>query len=200
MSASKSGRPNQRSRTRKDLIEAAARLMKQGGRPSLEDVAAEALISRATAYRYFPSVDALMSEAAVDVAVPNAEAALRDAPPGDPIARLERVDAALDEMMSANEAALRAMLMHSLQQGAERDPALPARQNRRGALIEAALEPARAQFKPAAMKTLAKAMALVVGTESMIVFKDVLQVDEAEARKIKRWMIRALVDAARKTL
>ncbi len=32
----------------------------------------------------------------------------------------------------------------------------------------------------------------------MVVFKDVLQVDDAEARKVKRWAIRALVEAARK--
>ena len=38
-----------------------------------------------------------------------------------------------------------------------------------------------------------------IGTEAMVVFKDVLQVDDAEARRVKRWAIRALVAAARKT-
>jgi hypothetical protein len=38
----------------------------------------------------------------------------------------------------------------------------------------------------------------MIGTESMVVFKDVLQLDDAEARKVKRWAIRALVEAARK--
>jgi hypothetical protein len=65
-------------------------------------------------------------------------------------------------------------------------------------LIEAALEPARADFKPADYKLLAKSLALVIGTESMLVFKDVLRVDDAEARKVRRFMIRALVQAARK--
>ena len=36
-------------------------------------IAAEALISRATAYRYFPSVEALLLEASLDVAVPEAD-------------------------------------------------------------------------------------------------------------------------------
>jgi hypothetical protein len=31
-----------------------------------------------------------------------------------------------------------------------------------------------------------------------VVFKDVLRVNEAEARRIRRWAIRALVEAARK--
>jgi hypothetical protein len=41
------GRPNQKRRTRKDLLLAAARLMKQGRQPVLEEVAEEALVSRA---------------------------------------------------------------------------------------------------------------------------------------------------------
>ncbi|MCW2685138.1 MAG: TetR/AcrR family transcriptional regulator [Mycobacterium sp.] len=41
-----------------------------------------------------------------------------------------------------------------------------------------------------------KALALIMGTESMVVFKDVLQMDEADAREVRRWAIRALVEAA----
>ena len=51
--------------------------MKQGRNPSLEDVAGEALVSRATAYRYFPSVEALLLEASLDVEVPDAGDVLR---------------------------------------------------------------------------------------------------------------------------
>ena len=58
--ADTAGRPNQRRRTRKDLLDAATRLMRQGRKPSLEEVAEEALVSRATAYRYFASIDALL--------------------------------------------------------------------------------------------------------------------------------------------
>ncbi len=195
------GRPNQRRRTRKDLLQAASRLLQQGRRPTLEDVASEALASRATADRSVPRVEALLAEAALDVAVPEADALFRNggSSPADPVARLERVDDALHAMMVANESQLRKMLMYSLQRGTngEPDADLPARQNRRTPLIEAALEPVRKQFKPAALETLTRAIALIVGTEAMIVFKDVLQVDDAEARKVKRWAIRALVAAAR---
>lgn len=195
-----SGRPNQKRRTRKDLLQAAARLMKQGRRPGLEDVAEEALVSRATAYRYFPTVEALLLEASLDVAIPEAGELFRDGLPVDPVARLERVDAALHDMILANEASLRLMLVHSLQRGigSEKDTDLPARQNRRTPLIEAALEPVRGQFKPAAIPTLVRALALVIGTEAMVVFKDVLRLEDSDARRVKRWAIRALVAAARK--
>lgn len=196
----KAGRPNQKRRTRKDLLQAAARLLKQGHDPSLEEIAAEAMVSRATAYRYFPSVEALLIEAPLDVAVPDADTVFRGTQPSDAMARLEKLDTALHDMILANEPSLRMMLAHSLKRGmqSDGDDTLPARQNRRSPLIEAALEPAKKDFKPADLHLLNKALALIIGTEAMVVFKDVLQSDDAEARKVKRWAIRALVNAARK--
>lgn len=193
-------RPNQKRRTRKDLLQAAATLMKQGRRPSLDEVAEEALVSRATAYRYFPSIEALLAEASADMLTPEPAQLFTGDEPTDPVARVEKVDAALHDMVLANESALRLMLANALQQGTggERDAALPLRQNRRTPLIEAALEPARKQFKPSGYDMLGKALALVIGTEGMVVCKDVLQIPDAEARKVKRWAIRALVEAARK--
>lgn len=201
VSAEKSGRPNQKSRTRKDLLQAASRLLKQGRKPTLDEVAEEALVSRATAYRYFQSVESLLVEAPLDGAVPDPDELFSGYTSTDPIERLERVDAALYAMIYANEASLRMMLGHSLQRsvGSEGNGEIPARQNRRTALIEAALWPARNQFKPAALKALTKTLALILGTEAMVVFKDVLQVDEVDARKVRRWAIRALVDAAKKS-
>ncbi|WP_428672429.1 TetR/AcrR family transcriptional regulator [Reyranella sp.] len=190
-------RPNQRKRTRKDLLQAAAQLARQGRSPSLEDIAAEALVSRATAYRYFPSVEALLAEAVLDIATPGPETLFTGKEGDDPVVRLEMVDTALHDVVAANEPAFRVMLANSLQQR----PAagVPPRQNRRSPLIAAALAPARKQFKPASLDVLQKALALIVGTESMVVVKDVLQLDDAEARRVKRWAIRALVEAARKT-
>ncbi|MES1199612.1 MAG: helix-turn-helix domain-containing protein [Pseudomonadota bacterium] len=189
------GRENQRRRTRKAILEAAARLMKQGKRPTLEDVAEEALVSRATAYRYFPSIEALLIETAVDVAVPDAASLFANDTRIDPVARVTAADDALEQMMRDNEHTLRLMLAQSV---ARTNDAAPARQNRRAPLIDAALAPARERFRPSEYKRLTQALALIIGTESMIVFKDVLQVDDAEASKTKRWAIRALIEAAEK--
>jgi AcrR family transcriptional regulator len=196
----RSGRPNQKTRTRKDLLQAAARLMKQGRAPTLEEVAEEALVSRATAYRYFPSMETLMVEAAVDVAVPDPATLFAGEESADPVERLQKVESVLTDMILANEPQLRALLAHAIQQGIQLsgNGVVLRRQNRRIPLIEAALEPARDQFKPADLKALMRALALVMGPESVIVVKDVLQLDDGEARKMKRWAIRALVEAARK--
>lgn len=196
----RAGQTNQRRRTRKDLLRAASRLLKEGRRLSLEEVAEAALVSRATAYRYFPGVEPLLLEASLDVAVPDAGEVFRDAAAADPVARLERVDAALHGMILANEPQLRMLLAHTLQRGAggEADSDLPPRQNRRTPLIEAALEPSRDRFDPQALAMLTRTLALIIGTEARVVFKDVLQLDDAEAREVTRWAIRALVAAARK--
>jgi AcrR family transcriptional regulator len=193
-------RQNQKRRTRKDLLQAASRLMKQGCKPGLEQIAAEAMVSRATAYRHFPSMDALLLEASLDVAMPDADEFFRKHASADPVERLLRIDAALHDMILANEGPLRMMLAHSLERAAKGESGIevPLRQNRRTPMIEAALEPARKQFKPTALETLTQALALVIGTEAMVVFKDVLQLDNARARKVRRWAIRALVDAARR--
>ena len=198
MDAPLSGRPNQRRRTRKDLLEAAARLIKQGQQPSLEEIAEEALVSRATAYRYFPNVEALLVEASFDIAIPGADELFRGFPETDPVARIQLVDKVLHDVVVANEASLRMVLAHSLQNATAslQDGGLLLRQNRRLPLIEAALKPARQQFSAKALDTLSKALALVIGTEGMIVIKDVLQLDDAHARKVKQWAIRALIEAA----
>jgi AcrR family transcriptional regulator len=195
----RTGRPNQRMRTRKDLLQAASRLTKEGRTPTLDDVAEEALVSRATAYRYFPSIEALLVEAAVDIAVPEPGELFGNDASTDPLLRLQRVETTLYDMILANEPMLRTMLAHTIQHDMQADDTgrLPRRQNRRTPLIEAALEPARDQFKPAALKPLMRALALIMGTEATIVVKDVLQLDDTEARKMKRWAIRALVEAAK---
>jgi len=189
------GRENQKRRTRKDLLAAAARLMKEGRKPSLEEVAEAAMVSRATAYRFFPSVEALVAEASAHIAMPEPEALFAGDAGHDVVARVQRVDDVVHEVVAENDAALRLMLVHTLQQGLSGgpDPA-PRRQNRRTPLLEAALAPA--DLSPAARDRLVAALGLIVGTEAMIVFRDVLQLDDEAARAVKRWAIRALVEAA----
>lgn len=200
MDARVTGRANQRRRTRKDLLEAAGRLLRDGRTPSLEDVAEAALVSRATAYRYFPSIEALLREAALDVQTPDAADLFAGETSIDPVARLEKVDAVLDETLQANEAAFRMMLADAMERivRGEAGDGAPVRQNRRTPLIEAALEPALDAFDPRSAKLLAPALAILIGTESMVATKDVLQLSDTEARKVRRWAIRALVAAARR--
>lgn len=192
------GRENQKRRTRKDLLVAASRLLQQGRKPSLEEIAEEAFVSRATAYRYFPNVDQLLIEAALDVATPDPEALFAEEESGDPARRLLMADNALQKMMRENEPQLRMMLAKSLEASLGGMQDVPPRQNRRVPLIEAALDPMRGEMKNATRRTLVQALALLFGTEANIVCKDVLQIGDKEADRIRRWAMQALLDAARK--
>jgi AcrR family transcriptional regulator len=194
------GRSNQKQRTRKDLLDAAARLVREGQRPSLDDVAEAALVSRATAYRYFASIEALLLEASVHVSAPDADV-LDGASATDPIDRLWTVDAAFETMIRENEAPLRLMLARILERSVRGDAPsdLPARQNRRSPLIETALEPSRQSLDPRSFGKLVSALSILIGTESFVVTRDVLQLSDAEAGEVRRWAIAALVEAARKS-
>lgn len=192
------GRPNQKSRTRKDLLQAAARLLREGRKPTIEEIAEAALVSRATAYRYFPTVDAILVEVALDIATPSPAELFGDGADDDPVARMQRVDTVLHDVVLANEASLRMVLVHSLQLAMQPQPRgkAPVRQNRRVPLIEAALEPVRSRLGPARLATLTRALALIVGPEGLIVGKDVLGLADADTRSVKQWAVRALVEAA----
>lgn len=193
-----SGRTNQRRRTRKDLLSAATKLMKEGRTPTMDDVAEAAMVSRATAYRYFPTIEALLIEAPLDGRTPEPEALFDGDDSMDPVARVEKAEAALHEMVYRNEAPLRVMLAASLErsvrEGAGED--VPVRQNRRIGLIEAALAPARDRLSDEAYGRLCAALAMMFGIEALVVFRDVLGVDAGTARRVKSWAARTLVQAA----
>lgn len=191
------GRVNQRMRTRNDLLLSAGRLLSEGRTPTMEDVAREAMVSRATAYRYFPSLETLLVEAPIHGRVPDPGEIFAGASVVDPEDRVDAAEAALHEMVYANELQLRALMLNSLKlsldDGAD---GVPVRQSRRMGLIEAALAPARAKLDKKSYNRLRAALCLFFGPESMIVFKDVLPMNKDEARKVKSWGVRTLVRSA----
>jgi AcrR family transcriptional regulator len=191
-------RTDQKQRTRQDLLKAAVRLMKQGRVPKLAEVAEEAMVSRATAYRYFSSDEALITEAAIHGQTPTAEHLFADDKVLDPEERLSKANAVLHDVIWGNQLQMRLLLARLLDHAAGATKGQPElrRQNRRTEFIQTALAPARNRFDKATYRKLCAALALVFGVESMIVFRDVLQIDEPEAREVENWTIRALTQAA----
>jgi AcrR family transcriptional regulator len=185
-------RDAQRARTRKAIVRAAARLLERGERPGLEEVAAEAEVSRATAYRYFPGLDALLSEAAVDALVPEPADLLTKAS-ADPRERLALVDAMFDRACREREVPLRLMLIRALERSVQPggDNA-PLRQNRRVPMLEEALAPLGDRYDV----RLIPALAMIIGSEGLIALKDVVGLDEMQSRVVRQWAIEALLAAA----
>ena len=72
----------------------------------------------------------------------------------------------------------------------------PLRQNRRVPLVELALAPLEPRLGRTRLARLTQALAMVVGTESMIALEDVVGLDPGEAKTVRCWAIDALVAAA----
>ena len=116
------GRINQKRRTRAAIVAAAVELLEQGKRPTVAEVAEAALVSRATAYRYFPTQEYLLFEAALestrsDIDRELAENTLSE----DPEARLAMLIEALQGRIVDKEAAFRTMLRLSLEQTSDEE-------------------------------------------------------------------------------
>src|SRR6478752_3866668 len=88
MAHTEGGRTAQKTRTRNALVAAARELVANGENPTVEQAAAAASISRATAYRYFPNARALLLAAHPEIA---ATSMLPERAPEDPALRLDIV-------------------------------------------------------------------------------------------------------------
>jgi AcrR family transcriptional regulator len=190
------GRDNQKRRTRRDLVDAAGRLIAAGRRPSVSEVAEEAGISVRTAYRYFPSVEQLSVEATLEATRQSMELSIEAGTPGEPVARrVERLVDALAQMTLANEGLLRQMIKFTV----DRDPiepGVPPRPARRLEYVERALAPLQDRLDPAELDRLTWALTVVMGIESTLVLRDICGLESPEILAIQHWAAQALLAAA----
>jgi AcrR family transcriptional regulator len=189
------GRANQRQRTRQALIDAALALRDEGRNPTLPEVAERALVSRATAYRYFPSIEALMSETATDRGMRPLAAFWR--PGDDPVEAIGRAAEELHRLLVDDEAGLHVMersFMTVWLDSEARDG--PLRPGRRMQYIDPIVDALRDVLPPAARKRLKQALAVVIGTEALIAVRDVGRASAREAVDTTAWAARALVRQA----
>ena len=187
-----------RARMKRHMLSTAIRLMQDGFVPSVSDVAEAAEVSRATAYRYFPSqaamVQAVVDEALGPVLAWRSEA--KDA--GDRVTEL--FDFAFPRMLQY-EATHRAALSQALGQWARRQAgtlggeARIVRGNRRGLLREA-LAPLASRLDSQTFDKLAQSLSLIFGIEAIVVLKDIWSLDDEEVRRVALWAAQALVGTA----
>jgi len=190
-----SGRTNQKLRTRFTLLQAVRDLLDDGRNPTFEEVAEAAMVSRATAYRYFPSIEAMIAESTIHQAVPDPDVAI-----GERHELLDRVLAAVDAsttVMLENEVAAHAMAKSMADRWLDSpDGAGATRPARRLTLIDAALKPHADRLGPHVTDQLRSALALVGGMEAVISARDIVGLEVEEARATFAWAATALVAAA----
>jgi AcrR family transcriptional regulator len=194
-------RANQKERTRAAIVEAAAALVREGKAPSLGEAAKAAKVSRATAYRYFPTPESLHLEVAGITPVFEPVERLIETMEGEDVEA--RLAAFLDSFFAvsfAEEARMRMALKVYLEtwfaaQG--RDGGMPpVREGRRMRMLDQVLAPARPTLSDAQWRRLKAALALASGPDAMVVMKDVCRLDEDAALATLQWAAQAMLDAA----
>jgi AcrR family transcriptional regulator len=197
------GRAKQKSRTRAALLSAAGRLIAAGRTPNVAEVADAADVSRRTAYRYFPTQEQLLVEAALEALRPEVESAMAGAlpparhAPGDDIedarARLESLVHAIHRLMLQHERLLRTMIrLTAMQSNADG----PVRGYRRVDWIESAVAPVRRRLGASRFARLVSSLALCVGTDALIVLQDVRGLAPGAAERVAAWTAQALLSAS----
>ena len=194
------GRVNQKRRTRAAIVAAAVELVAQGKSPTVAEVADAALVSRATAYRYFPTQEYLLFEAALESTRSDIDRELDESTlPEDPETRLEMLIDTLQERIVDKEAAFRTMLRLSLEQPPEEErhgSELALSRLRGGGRvrwIEKALAPVRGRLEEPDFRRLVAALSLCMGIEALVVLRDVCALKPAEAQEILMWAARTLL-------
>lgn len=190
------GRVQQKQRTRQALLQAVNRVLARGEVPTIDGVAAEAMVSRATAYRYYSRIDALVADAFFTGGIPGPEEAF-DGDEGEAAERVLTVERMVHDLLLGDEIGMHVIQREFIETWLSNPPERrPPRPGRRMPLIEAALEPFIETLGKERAQRLRNALALVIGLEALISMRDVCGLDLEETRATTRWAVTALVEQA----
>jgi AcrR family transcriptional regulator len=193
----RNGRPSARERTAHLLEQTARAQLRDGGEMTVAAVAERAGVSRATAYRYFVSNDAVTVWAtrpmSAEPGAPEIPATADPEAVGDRAARLVR-----DQGVWAfeHERELRALLALSLAPDAEERGVSRRGKMRRGQWIEDGLLNSLPDSVTAEHRTrLATALTPLFGSDALVWTQDAAALDQEQALDVMAWIARTLVEA-----
>ncbi|WP_194905503.1 TetR/AcrR family transcriptional regulator [Catenulispora rubra] len=169
-SSQTTGRVNQKRRTHTAIVAAAAKLMNSGSEVTMPEVAKAALVSEATAYRYFPDLASLLAEAMADTLPEPAEALAAVADSTDPVERIGAAAEYLARHVLARQGAVRAMIAATI----IRPAASSQRPGLRFGLITEALQPLAdsSTVDEEALTQLKRDLSVVMGAEALFSLMD----------------------------
>src|SRR5580658_4950899 len=175
------GRSNQKARTRRAIVEACVELIRQRKSVTMPEVARAAMVSEATAYRYFPDLASLLAKALAEDWPTPTEALAPVAASNDPVERVAFATRFLLHGVSERQAVVRAMISATI---AQSDLSGRARPGIRFGLIECALAPFVDAFEAANPDLLAQLrldLAVIMSAEALFSLTDLcgLSIDDA---------------------
>jgi AcrR family transcriptional regulator len=176
---STTGRVNQKLRTRTAIVQAAAELGRTGRDVTMPEIAKAALVSEATAYRYFPDLASLLREAIAGQLPTPAEALEPVADSDDPVERVAAATEFLLRHVLARQGVVRAMIASTITRPADAG----ARPGLRFGLIDHALAPFADTLGTAdpRLEHLHRDLAVVVSAEALFNLTDLYRLDPEDA-------------------
>lgn len=187
-----------RAATFKRLLDTAMGMIQQDGHiPTMAEVAAKSGVSRATAYRYFPSRSALITSV-IDASLGPVRQLAPDNRGGRE--RVRELFKSTFPRFKEFEPQLRAAAQLALEQWAlERAGLLqeePYRRGHRIRILEHAIAPLKPELPAALRDRLHKALSVIYGIESYVILKDIWGLRDRELERTVLWMADALIDAS----
>jgi AcrR family transcriptional regulator len=180
------------------LLETAMQLIHVTGRiPSVAEVAMQSNVSRATAYRYFPSRSALITTV-VDASLGPVRQLAPDNRGGRE--RIHELFKSTFPRFKEFEPQMRAAAQLALEQWAlERAGMLdeqPYRRGHRVRILEHAIAPLAPAMPAAVRDRLHRALSVIYGIEAYVILKDIWGVGDRQLERTVLWMADAMIDAA----
>jgi AcrR family transcriptional regulator len=194
--AESKGRPNQKARTQRAIVEACLELIRQRRPVSMPAVAKAAMVSEATAYRYFPDLASLLTRALAEDWPTPSEALAPVEGSHDPAERVAFATRFLLRGVAERQAVVRSMIAATIAQ-----PGLAGRTRPgiRFGLIEHALAPFVDAFEaatPGALAQLRLDLAVVVSAEALFSLTDLCGLTMEDAIDSAEKTARTLTSAA----
>ena len=183
------GRSQQKQKTRDRILNAAQKLLSEQSSFTLEDIARETELSRATIYRYFSSSEALSHEAALELGTTSSAEVLASISGDDMSEMIHGIQAYYNKLALDNESTFRKYLSIVITQ--------PPEGRQRGARRHHTLALALDQFDKVLAEDEKKKFMVVatalMGIEPLIVTKDVCQLSDKESNEVLSWGIKTLM-------
>jgi AcrR family transcriptional regulator len=180
------GRANQKRRTRAAILGACRDIVSSGAPVTMPDVARSALVSEATAYRYFPDLLSLLTEALADLWPEPAQALAPMTDSRDPVERVAFACELLLRHVLSFQGAVRAMIAATI----TRSELGASRPGIRFGLIDEALHPLTSTLAltdPGRLAQLKRDLTVVVSAEALFCLVDLgrLSPDDAIASVVR---------------
>lgn len=183
------GRKQQKLKTRNKILQSTQKFLAKGTNFTLEEVAEDAKISRATVYRYYSNIEILSAEAGLDLNTKKPKAIY------DKLKNLEVNEIVLgiqdyyNKLAINNETAFRKYLSVVLNS----TPQERTRGARRVKTLQLALNDKSVHLKENEIENFTNIATLLMGIEALIVTKDVCHLNNQQSVAVLQWGLKMLL-------